>query len=155
MSYRLFVIARVLHVLSLIVWIGGLGMVTTVILPALQRLDSGAQKAWLFDRVERRFRPQAQIAWIVVGATGLYMLAWLRAWARLIDMRYWWMDAMIALWAAFGAVLFVAEPLILGPRLRDRMSAEALRRFQILHWTLLIVSLSVIGVVIAGIYGVL
>ncbi|HLK86533.1 MAG TPA: hypothetical protein VKT27_08495 [Candidatus Binataceae bacterium] len=155
MSYRLFVIARALHVLSLVVWIGGLGMVTTVILPALRRLDSSAQQAWLFDRVERRFRPQAQVAWAIVGASGLYMLAWLRAWARLIDIRYWWMDAMIALWLAFGAVLFVAEPLILGPRLRDGMNAEVLRRFQILHWVLLIVSLSVIGVVIAGIYGVL
>ena len=155
MSYRLFVIARALHVLSLVVWIGGLGMVTTVILPTLRRLDSSAQRASLFERVERRFRPQAQIAWMVVGATGLYMLAWLRAWARLIDLRYWWMDAMIALWLAFGAVLFLAEPLILGPRLRDGMNPELLRRFQILHWVLLIFSLSIIGVVIAGIYGVL
>jgi len=154
MGYRLFVISRALHVLSLIVWIGGLGMVTTVILPAMHRLDSSEQKAWLFDQIERRFRPQAQVAWIMVGATGVYLLAWLGALARLLELRYWWMDSMIALWAAFGLVLFVAEPLILGPRLRDRMSQETLARFQVLHWILLIVSLLVIGAVIAGIYGV-
>jgi uncharacterized membrane protein len=154
MSYRLFVIARALHVLSLIVWIGGLGTVTTVILPVMHHLDSNEQKAWLFDQVERRFRPQARIAWIIVGATGVYMLAWLGAWARFVDVRYWWMDFMIALWVVFGLVLFVAEPLILGPRLRDQMTQKMLTRFQILHWSLLIISLLVIGIVVAGIYGV-
>lgn len=154
MSYRLFVIARALHVLSLIVWIGGLATVTTVILPAMHQLDSSEQKAWLFDQVERRFRPQARIAWLIVGATGLYMLAWLGAWARFADIRYWWMDFMVALWAVFGLILFVAEPLIVGARLRDQMTQEMLTRFQILHWALLIVSLLVIGAVVAGIYGV-
>jgi uncharacterized membrane protein len=95
MSYRLFVIARALHVLSLIVWIGGLATVTTVILPAMHQLDSSEQRAWLFDQVERRFRPQARIAWLIVGATGLYMLAWLGTWARFVDIRYWWMDFMV------------------------------------------------------------
>jgi uncharacterized membrane protein len=154
MSYRLFVIARALHVLSLIVWIGGLATVTTVILPVMHQLDSSEQKAWLFDQVERRFRPQARIAWLIVGATGLYMLAWLGAWARFVDIRYWWMDFMVALWAVFGLILFVAEPSIVGPRLRDQMTQEMLTRFQILHWALLIVSLLVIGAVVAGIYGV-
>jgi hypothetical protein len=89
-----------------------------------------------------------------VGATGLYMLGWLGAWARFVDTRYWWMDFMVALWAVFGLILFVAEPLIVGSRLHDQMTQEMLTRFQILHWALLIVSLLVIGAVVAGIYGV-
>jgi uncharacterized membrane protein len=157
MSYRLFVIARALHVLSLIIWIGGLATVTTVILPAMHQFDSSEQKAWLFDQVERRFRPQARIAWLIVGMTGLYMLAWLGAWARFVDVHYWWMDLMVALWAVFGLILFVMEPLIVGPRMRAQLtneSTQALTRTQTLHWILLVISLLVIGFVIAGIYGV-
>lgn len=153
MSYRLFVIARALHILSLVIWIGGLATVTTVILPLTRRLDSNEQKVWLFDQVERRFRPQARIAWLIVGATGLYMLAWLQAWHRFADLRFWWMDFMVALWAVFGLILFVMEPLVVGPRVRARLTQETLTRFQALHWILLIASLLVIGAVVAGIYG--
>ena len=95
--------------------------------------------------------------------TGLLLLAtwsgsasarFLMPWARVVNILYWWMDFMIALWTVFGLVLFVAEPLIVGPRLRVRMTQELLTRFHILHWALLIVSLLVIGAVVAGIYGV-
>jgi uncharacterized membrane protein len=154
MSYQLFVIARVLHVLSLIIWIGGLATVTTVILPTIHRLDSSEQKAWLFDQVERRFRPQARVAWLIVGATGAYMLAWLGAWARFVNIRYWWMDFMVALWAVFGLILFVVEPLAVGPQVRHQPTQKMLSRFQTLHWALLITSLLVIGTVVAGIYGI-
>jgi uncharacterized membrane protein len=70
MSYQLFVIARVLHVLSLIIWIGGLATVTTVILPTMHRLDSSEQKAWLFDQVERRFGENGACdPWRPIGQT--------------------------------------------------------------------------------------
>lgn len=156
MSYRLFVIARALHVLSLIIWIGGLATVTTVVLPAMHQLDSNEQKVWLFDQIERRFRPQARIAWLIVGVTGLYMVGWLGAWARFVDVHYWWMDLMVALWAVFGLILFVMEPLVVGPPMRARLTNEStqmLTRIQVLHWILLVVSLLVIGSVVAGIYG--
>jgi hypothetical protein len=64
------------------------------------------------------------------------------------------MDFMVALWAVLAWFLFVAEPLIVGPRLRDQMTQQMLTRLQILHWALLIVSLLVIGAVVAGIYGI-
>ena len=34
-----FVLARVIHVLGVVLWIGGVAMVTTVLLPALRRMD--------------------------------------------------------------------------------------------------------------------
>jgi len=36
------VLARALHVLAVVIWIGGVAMVTTVILPAVRRGDLGA-----------------------------------------------------------------------------------------------------------------
>lgn len=156
MSYRWFIIARVLHVLAVVVWIGGIAAVTTVMFPAMRRLDSNEQKVWLFQRIERRFRPQARVAWLIVGLSGLYMVGSLDAWGRFRSIHFWWMDAMVALWAIFGLLLFLIEPFIVGPRLEETLRSEpakALRRIEAMHWVLLGLSLFVIAAVVAGIYG--
>jgi uncharacterized membrane protein len=151
-----FIVARALHVLAVVVWIGGVAAVTTVVLPTMRRLDSNEQKLWLFEQVESRFRPQARLAWLVVGLTGLYMLYALGAWGRFIDARYWWMHAMVALWVVFGLMLFIVEPLVVGPRLQRKLKSEpgkAVARIEKLHWLLLVLSLCVISAAVAGAYG--
>ena len=158
MSYRWFVVARALHVLAIVIWIGGIGAVTTVMFPAMRRIDSNEQRVWLFEQVERNFRPQARIAWMVVGLTGLYMLGSMGAWVPFVEPRYWWMHAMVGLWVIFGLMLFIVEPLVVGPRLRRNLANEphrALARMEALHWLLLALSLMVIAVVVSGIYGLL
>jgi uncharacterized membrane protein len=157
-KYSWFVVARVLHVLAIVIWIGGIAAVTTVMFPAMRRMDSNERKVWLFEQVERSFRPQARIAWFIVGVTGIYMVAYLRAWERFVEPHYWWMSAMVGLWVLFGLMLFVIEPLIVGPRIRQNLAAEprtALARMEILHWLLLGLSLAVIAAVVSGIYGLL
>jgi hypothetical protein len=84
------------------------------------------------------------------------MVGSLDAWARFTNAHYWWMDAMVALWVIFGLMLFVIEPLVAGPRLERTLRtkpAAALRKIEVLHWVLLVLSLLVIAVVVAGIYG--
>ena len=49
------ILARVLHVLGVVLWIGGLAMVTTVLLPASRRLAAPEQRVEFFERVEGRF----------------------------------------------------------------------------------------------------
>lgn len=158
MNYRWFAVARVLHVLAIVIWIGCIAAVTTVIFPVMRRIESNEQKVWLFEQVERNFRPQARIAWLIAGLTGLYMVAYLGAWERFVAPHYWWMDAMVGLWVVFGLMLFVVEPLIVGPRIRQNLSAEpctGLARMEIFHWLLLGLSLAVIAAVVSGIYGLL
>jgi uncharacterized membrane protein len=155
-QYHWFVIARVLHVLAIVVWIGGIGAITTVMFPVMRRLDSNQQKVWMFDQIERSFRPQARIAWLVVGLTGLYMLASLGVWGRLVEPHYWWMHAMVGLWLLFGLLLFAIEPLVLGPRIRRSLACkpqQTIARMQGLHAGLLVLSLFVIAAVVGGIYG--
>ena len=48
-------IARTLHVLAIVLWIGGVGLVTTVLLPALRCLPDPAQRIAMFEAVEGRF----------------------------------------------------------------------------------------------------
>ena len=60
-------LARVLHVLGVVVWIGGVSMVTTVVLPAVRRGALGEDRLKAFEAFERRFIWQAQAAVLVVG----------------------------------------------------------------------------------------
>ena len=67
------VLARALHVLAVVIWIGGVSMATTVALPAIRRRDLGEDRLQAFRAIERRFVWQARTAVLIVGATGLYM----------------------------------------------------------------------------------
>jgi uncharacterized membrane protein len=156
-KYGWFVVARVLHVLAIVIWIGGIAAVTTVMFPAMRKIDSTEKKVWLFEQVERNFRPQASIAWFVVGLTGLYMLGYVGAWEHFVEPQYWWTYAMVGLWVIFGLMLFVIEPLVVGPRIRRSLTTEphvALARMEVVHWVLLGLSLAVIASVVSGIYGI-
>src|SRR3546814_12970978 len=67
--------ARALHVLAVVIWIGGVAMATTVALPAVRRGDLGADRLRAFHAIEHRFVWQARAAVLLVGASGLYMVA--------------------------------------------------------------------------------
>ena len=75
-------VARGLHVLSIVLWIGGLGFVTTVLLPSVRRFKALHERIGFFDAVERRFAWQARIWTVLAGLTGLYMLSRLDLWDR-------------------------------------------------------------------------
>jgi len=111
-------LARALHVLAVVIWIGGVSVVTTAFLPALRGGELGADWLTTFQAIERRFVWQARAAIIIVGATGLYMIVQADLWDRFRSADYWWMHAMVALWTLFAIGLFVLEPLFLDRRLR-------------------------------------
>jgi uncharacterized membrane protein len=113
-------VARALHVLAVVHWIGGVAMVTLVILPALSRLDLPARSLDLFEAVEGRFGAQARWSVTLAGLTGWWMTWRLDAWERFAEPGYWWMHAMVAVWALFTVILFVAEPLFLHAWFRHR-----------------------------------
>lgn len=66
-------IARALHVLAVVIWIGGVSMATTIALPGILRGDFGKDRLRMLEAIEHRFAWQARIAVIVVGLTGFYM----------------------------------------------------------------------------------
>jgi len=150
------ILARVLHVVAVVIWIGGVAMVTTVIFPTMRRIESDQERARLFERIEKRFRPEAQLAWLIVGLSGLYMVYALDAWARFASIRYWWMHAMVGLWVIFGLALFVFERRIVGTYLERPIasqSAKTIPGIEVLHWVLLVLSLVVVAAGVAGAHG--
>jgi uncharacterized membrane protein len=150
------ILARAFHVLGVVIWIGGVAMVTMVVLPAARRGELGSARLAVFEAIERPFGWIARLAVIVVGVTGLYMLQGLGAWDRFRDPSFWWMHAMVFVWIVFALLLFVLEPLVLHRRLHSwgaRDPDAALRALQTGHWILLILSLVTIFGAVSGSQG--
>ena len=151
-------IARVLHVLGVVLWIGGVAMVTTVLLPAARRLKTPAERVAFFEEIERGFAAQSRVTTLVVGASGFYLVHGLDLWQRFVRAEYWWMHAMVAVWVLFTLVLFVLEPLLLHRWFVDyarRAPDAAFRLVTRLHWALLAVSLVTVAGAAAGSHGFL
>ena len=150
------VVARALHVLAVVLWIGGVGFVTTVLLPAVRRLKSPEERLAFFDSVERRFAWQARITTLVAGLSGFYMAARLDLWSSFLSPDFWWLDAMVFVWLVFTIMLFVAEPLFLHRWFHDRAQTRPEETFRLvagLHWGLLILSLITVLGAVAGSHG--
>ncbi len=152
------VIARALHVLAVVHWIGGVFMVTAVILPAVARLTDPARRVALFEEIEGRFSLQAKLSVTLAGASGFYMTHRFDAWSRFLDPGYWWMHAMVLVWAVFTLVLFVAEPLFLHDWFRRRAAHDPAATFALIqrfHWLLLTASLVTTAAAVLGAHGAL
>ncbi|SFO18333.1 hypothetical protein SAMN05216332_10712 [Nitrosospira briensis] len=151
-----FAFARVLHVLGIVLWIGGVAMVTLVLFPAMAQLKSAAERTEFFGRIESRFAPQARFTTLIVGLSGFYMVHILNAWSRFTELRFWWMHAMVFVWLIFTLMLFVVEPLVLRKRAAKNIQRDHEKAFAVahrMHWVLLSLSLITIAGAVAGSHG--
>lgn len=150
--------ARTLHVLAVLLWIGGVAFVTLVLLPGVRRgADPREGLAW-FHRLERPFAWQARLWTVLAGASGFYLTARLDLWWRFLDARFLWMHAMVGLWALFTLMLFVLEPLWLHAWFEARARrdpAGTLALVTRLHRVLLALSLATVALATAGSHGLL
>ncbi len=151
-----FVLARVFHVLGVIVWIGGVAMVTLVILPSVRRIEDVERRVSLFEAIEGRFTYFAQASVIVVGLSGLYLLYRMNAWGLFYSLSHWYLHAMVLIWTVFALVLFVLEPLVLHRYFHERARREPERVFRwmtLMHVVLLTMSLMTVAGAVAGSHG--
>ncbi|MFI5014237.1 MAG: hypothetical protein ACHQAY_18010 [Hyphomicrobiales bacterium] len=148
-------LARALHVLFVVHWIGGVGFVTLVVLPLAKSRPNAEEALALLTGVERRFAAQVRITMPLAGATGLWMTWRMELWDRFLDPHFWWMGAMLGLWLFFMLMLFVLEPL-LHARFEERARRDpppALRKMITLHAVLFaFAALTILGAV-AGAHG--
>lgn len=151
-----FTLARVIHVIAVILWIGGVSMVTTVLIPAIKKMKSKEERITTFEMIEGKFATQAKITTLLTGLSGFYMLYALDGWNRYLDYRYWWIHAMTLVWIIFTLILYVLEPLILHKLFKKYASENPEKTFGImhrLHWVLLILSLITTAGAVAGSHG--
>ena len=151
-----FALVRALHVLGVVLWIGGVAFVTAVLLPAVQRVAMPGEQVVFFEQIESRFAGQARWMTALVGITGLWLTWRFGLWTRFVETRFWWMHAMVIVWLLFTVMLFVVEPLFLHRRLRERSRRDPGGTFALIkrfHWMLLALSLVTVFGAVAGSHG--
>ena len=156
-GFNEFAIARAIHVLAVLIWIGGVAFVTMVMIPACRAMAEGQAQLELFERLEHRFAAIARWSVLLAGASGLWLTWRLDAWGRFADpAAWWWMHGMVAVWSAFALMLFVLEPFVLHRVFEARARRDpvgAMATIQRLHQVLLGVSLIVVLGAVAGSHG--
>ncbi len=151
-----YALPRVVHVLAIVLWIGGVSFVTTILLPAIRRMPSGEDKLALFERIEGAFAWQSRLTTAVAGGSGFYLVHRMEVWHWFADPQRWYLHGMVAVWVLFSLVLFVLEPLVLHRLFRKWASKDpdrTLRFVQRMHWILLSVSLIAVAGAVAGAHG--
>lgn len=151
-----YTLARVVHVVAVVIWIGGVSMVTTVLIPMLRKTKTKEDAAATFEQIEKRFSVQARITILLVGLSGFYMMYYLDAWPRYLEARYWWIHAMTLVWLLFTVMLFILEPFVLHSVFKRKAKENPEKVFSFLqrmHWVLLILSFITIIGTVAGSHG--
>lgn len=140
-------ILLIIHVVGVIIWIGGVAFVTMVIFPMMYRTEGSLEKALLFQGVEHRF--SAIVRWLIaiVGGTGLYLLSAKHGFSILSAQRGLGIVIMLFVWTFYTAVLLF-EKKIFGKLFADPEKTDmdrALKMINAMHWVLLTLSFTAVA----------
>src|SRR6516225_5271966 len=80
-------LARALHVLLVVLWIGGVAFVTTVFLPAVRDLRAPAERVVFFETAERRFANQARVTTALTGLSVFSLVVGLFLWPLFLSVK--------------------------------------------------------------------
>ena len=155
-NFNYFVFARALHVIGVVLWIGGVAFVTTVLIPSLKNINDSTNKLWLFEQLEGKFSFQAKLTTLLTGISGFYMVEVMNAWDRYQQLQFWWMHLMALIWIVFTLVLFVLEPLFLHQWFHEQAVKNSAKTFSLVHTIhkiLLALSLLAVFGAVAGAHG--
>ena len=149
-----FILARMIHVVSVLFWIGGVAFVTMVVMPSVRNRHAPDERLAAFHRIEGRFAPQARVWVLLAGATGLWLIWRGDMWSRFADPHFWWMHAMVAIWLVFAVMLLVIEPLFLHRRMAASPDpARDFARMERMHRVLLVASVITLAGAVGGSHG--
>src|SRR5665647_3688943 len=132
-NFTYFVFARALHVIGVVLWIGGVAFVTTVLIPSLKNINDSTNKLELFEQLEGKFSFQAKLTTLLTGISGFYMVEVMNAWDRYQQLQFWWMHLMTLIWIVFTLVLFVLEPLFLHQWFHEQAVKNSAKTFSLVH----------------------
>lgn len=145
----MFMLMHIIHLLTVIIWIGGLAFVTIIILPMAINTKDSLQKVLTFQRVEHRFAKLARIYNVVTGVSGFVML-YLSGWHKMLFTRQGIpLTFMTLTWVFWFVMLWGLEPIVIKKML-DKMlkSGEKMDidgvflKMNRLHWFMVALSLA-------------
>ncbi len=143
----LFHAMHIIHLITVILWIGGLSFITTMIFPIIIRTQDPLAKVLLFRKIEHRFARTARVYNLITGASGIIMVL-LMGWQSLYLKRAGLpLLIMSLIWVLWFVMLFGLEPLLIRKMLErmmknsEKMDIDAVfSRMNRMHWFLMILS---------------
>ncbi|NOY52420.1 MAG: hypothetical protein GXP58_02240 [Deltaproteobacteria bacterium] len=145
----------VLHVIGVVVWIGGVAFVTMILFPLIHDMEDPMEKALLFQRVEHRFAGIARIMIIMVGLTGLFNLYEKGLYKILSTPQGWWLHLMITVYTIYALLIFGLEKALFKRIFKDIKNLNADQvffRMTVFHWVVLAASLLAVAGGVIGTY---
>ncbi len=141
----LFTISLLIHIIFVVLWIGGVGFITIVLFPMIGKTAQPLEKVLLFQRVEHRYSRLARAYSLIVGATGLLNLHFMGGFSILFTGYAKGITFMFIVWVIWVLLLFGLEPIVIKRILRDaqegRMDIDTVfKRMNVFHWVLLTLS---------------
>ena len=140
-----YVIAVTLHIMSVVVWIGGVTFVTLITFPMILRMDKSLEMVMMFQGTEHRFVKIAKVMVILAGLSGFYLLYEKGLSTAVI--------IMIVIWSVYASLIFGLEKILFAKLFGNPEDQKDMKQvFKILqtfHWVVLALSFIAIG---AGVY---
>lgn len=142
----LYPLLTAVHVLSIVLWIGGVAFVTIIIFPLIQKMDSSFEQVMMFQRVEHRFARHVRYYLAVSGVTGLWMLYLAGSWNAIFSLRGLGITLMLFAWTFYLLVLIFEKRIfkkIFG-KPAEFDSKKVFRALGLFHWVILALSFAAI-----------
>ncbi len=132
-----------IHVILIILWIGGVSFVTINIFPILMKMEDSLEKVRYFQAVENRFARQARLYLLLTGITGVLILFLERGWSVILSRQGLGILLMIIAWLLYLMIL-TFEKGFFKMLFKDAQSQDVSRIFfklNLFHWGILTISL--------------
>jgi uncharacterized membrane protein len=136
------------HVLGVVIWIGGVAFVTTTVFPMIMRMEGSLEKVLFFQGVEHRFAKIAKAMVTLVGLTGLGLLQLTGEWDILFTLNGIGPTIMLIVWTLYVLILFFEARLfkvIFGGGAQHD-TARVFFHLTVFHWVILGMSLLAVAV---------
>lgn len=137
-----------IHVLGVVIWIGGVAFVTLIVFPMIIRMEGSLEKMVFFQGIEHRFAKIAKLSVFIVGLTGAWLLHLTDEWDILFEFSGIGPTLMLIVWTFYVLILFL-EGRLFKLIFRGKAQPDTSKVFSILtvfHWVVLSLSLLAIGV---------
>lgn len=137
-----------IHVIGIVIWIGGVAFVTIIVFPMIMRMEGSFEKMLFFQGVEHRFAKIAKTCVVIVGITGFWLLYLAHEWGILFTKGAIGPTLMLIVWTVYLLILTfegrLFKLIFKGEAQQD--TARIFFRLTVFHWVVLVLSLTAVGV---------
>ena len=146
-----------IHVLGVVLWIGGVAFVTMIVFPMIVRMEDSLEKVLFFQGVEHRFAKIAKLCVVIVGLTGACLLSLTDRWGVLFRRNGIGITIMVLVWTFYVFVLLFEGRLfkIIFKGEAQHDTAKIFFKLSVFHWVVLVLSLLAVFAGVFTEYGVL